>query len=75
MPPLVFSLTPLGPPHKTVEISFYVTTLIRNGYDAAPLAAQFNAKPIEIKVFFAGTLAGDRNQELTDQMRAAGVPI
>jgi type II secretory pathway predicted ATPase ExeA len=50
-------------------------TLIRNGYDAATLAAQFNAKPIEIKAFFAGTLAGDRTQELTDQMRAAGVPI
>lgn len=39
------------------------------------LATQFNAKPREIRAFFAGTLAADRTQELTDQMRAAGVPL
>jgi type II secretory pathway predicted ATPase ExeA len=50
-------------------------TLTRNGYDAATLATQFNAKPLEIRAFLSGTLPGDRTQELTEQMRAAGVPV
>jgi hypothetical protein len=48
---------------------------MRNGYDAATLATQFNAKPLEIREFLSGVLPGDRTQELTDQMRAAGAPV
>jgi len=49
--------------------------LIRNGYDAATLAREFGAKPAEIRTFLAGTLGAERTRELTDQMRAAGVPL
>ena len=57
--------------------------LIRNGYDAATLAREFGALaqtsgfavPAEIRTFLAGTLGADRTRELTDQMRAAGVPL
>lgn len=49
--------------------------LIRNGYDAATLAREFGAKLAEIRTFLAGTLGADRTRELTDQMRAAGVPL
>jgi len=46
-------------------------TPIRNDYDAAKPAAQFNATPTEMKAFFVGTFAGDRTQEMTEQVRAA----
>lgn len=49
--------------------------LIRNGYDAATLVRAFGAKPAEIRTFVAGTLGADRTRELTDHMRAAGVPL
>ena len=49
--------------------------LIRNGYDAVTLAREFGAKPAEIRTFLAGTLGAERTRELTDQMRAAGVPL
>lgn len=49
--------------------------LIRNGYDAATLVRAFGAKPAEIRTFVAGTLGTDRTRELTDHMRAAGVPL
>jgi hypothetical protein len=49
--------------------------LIRNGYDAATLAREFGAKPTEIRTFLAGTLEAERARELTDKMRAAGVPL
>lgn len=49
--------------------------LIRNGYDATTLAREFGAKPGEIRTFLSGTLGADRTRELTDQMRAAGVPL
>lgn len=39
------------------------------------LADQFNAKPVEIKAFLAGTLHADRTHELTDLMKAAGIPV
>lgn len=49
--------------------------LIRNGYDAATLAREFGVKPAEIRVFLAGTLEAERARELTEKMRAAGVPL
>jgi type II secretory pathway predicted ATPase ExeA len=49
--------------------------LTRNGYDAATLATQLRAKPAEIRDFLAGTLAADRTRELTEQLRAGGVPV
>lgn len=49
--------------------------LTRNGYDAATLATQLHARPAEIRDFLAGTLAADRTRELTEQLRAAGVPV
>jgi type II secretory pathway predicted ATPase ExeA len=49
--------------------------LTRNGYDAATLATQLRARPVEIRDFLAGTLAADRTRELTEQLRAAGVPV
>ena len=56
--------------------------LIRNGYDAT-LAREFGASaqtsgfavPAEIRTFLAGTLGVERTRELTDHMRAAGVPL
>jgi hypothetical protein len=49
--------------------------LIRNGYDATTLAREFGAKPAEIRTFLAGTLEAERARELTDKMRAVGVPL
>jgi hypothetical protein len=50
-------------------------TLTRNCYDASTLTREFGAKPVEIRSFLAGTLGAERTRELTDQMRAAGVPV
>ena len=50
-------------------------TLTRNGYDAPALAALLNARPAEVRDFLAGTLAGDRAREFTEQLRIAGVPV
>jgi type II secretory pathway predicted ATPase ExeA len=50
-------------------------TLTRHGYDVRTLAEQFSAKPVEIKAFLAGTLHADRARELTEAMKAAGVPV
>jgi len=50
-------------------------TLTRNGYDAPALAMLLNAKPAEVQDFLAGTLAGDRTREFTEQLRIAGVPV
>jgi len=50
-------------------------TLTRHGYDVRTLADQFNAKPVEIKAFLAGTLHPDRTHELTEIMKAAGIPV
>ncbi len=50
-------------------------TLTRNGYDAPALILLLNAKPAEVRDFLAGTLAGDRTREFTEQLRIAGVPV
>ena len=50
-------------------------TLTRNGYDAATIVAQCNAKPAEVRAFLAGTLDTDRTRDLTEQLRAVGVPL
>ena len=50
-------------------------TLTRNGYDAPALTGLLNAKPAEVRDFLAGTLAGDRTREFTEQLRIAGVPV
>ena len=50
-------------------------TLTRNGYDAPALTTLLNAKPAEVRDFLAGTPAGDRTREFTDQLRIAGVPV
>jgi hypothetical protein len=42
---------------------------------AAAPAEQFNVKPVESKAFLAGTLHADRTRELTEVMKAAGVPV
>lgn len=50
-------------------------TLTRNGYDAASLAVQLNAKPSDVRAFLAGSLDADLSRELTDKLRQAGVPL
>ncbi len=50
-------------------------TLTRNGYDASSLAGQLNARPSDVRAFLVGTLDPERTQELTEQLRAAGVPL
>jgi type II secretory pathway predicted ATPase ExeA len=50
-------------------------TLTRNGYDVPALIVLLHAKPAEVRDYLAGTLAGDRTREFTEQLRAAGVPI
>ena len=48
-------------------------TLTRNGYDAAALATQLNARPSDIRSFLVGTLAPEHSHELTEQLlRQAG---
>ncbi len=50
-------------------------TLTRHGYDVRTLADQFNVKPVEIKAFLTGALHAERTRELTEIMKAAGVPV
>ena len=39
------------------------------------LAEQFGARPAEIRQLFRGDLNAARTQELSEQMRRAGLPI
>jgi type II secretory pathway predicted ATPase ExeA len=48
--------------------------LMRNGYDIASLAEQFDAKPAEVRQLLRGELEPSRARELLDEMRAAGLP-
>lgn len=50
-------------------------TLTRNGYDAAAITAQFNAKPSDVRAYLAGTLDPENARELTDKLRQVGVPV
>ena len=50
-------------------------TLTRNGYDAATLTAQLGARPSDVRSLLAGTLDPEHTRELTEQLRAAGVPV
>lgn len=50
-------------------------TLTRNGYDLPALNVLLHAKPAEVRDFLAGTLAGDRTREFTEQLRIAGLPV
>jgi type II secretory pathway predicted ATPase ExeA len=49
--------------------------LTRHGYTVRALIEQFGANPAEIRQFLRGELGGARGQELSDRMRAAGLPI
>jgi hypothetical protein len=49
--------------------------LTRHGYTVRALAEQFSAKPAEIRQLFRGELNPARTQELSQRMRAAGLPI
>lgn len=49
--------------------------LTRHGYDTRMLAEQFDAKPAEIRKLLRGGLDPVRTRELTDEMRAAGLPL
>lgn len=49
--------------------------LTRHGYDTRMLAEQFDAKPAEIRKLLRGGLDPVRARELTDEMRAAGLPL
>ena len=49
--------------------------LTRHGYNVKNLATQFHAKPAEIRLFLRGALNEQRTHELTEQMRAAGLPM
>jgi len=49
--------------------------LTRHGYDTKRLADQFDAKPAEIRQLLRGGLDPARARELTDDMRAAGLPL
>ena len=50
-------------------------TLIRHGYSEKVIADQFRYKPAEIRKFFKGDLDAARVQEMTTEMREAGLPI
>lgn len=50
-------------------------TLNRNGYDAAGIAQQFNAKPSDVRAYLAGVLDHNSSRELTEKLRQAGVPL
>ncbi len=47
----------------------------RHGYDTKSLADQFDTKPAEIRQLLRGVLDPARTRELTDDMRAAGLPL
>ena len=49
--------------------------LTRHGYDLRSLCEQFDARPAEIRQLLRGDLDPARTNELTDQMRAAGLPV
>ena len=49
--------------------------LTRHGYDMKAICEQFDAKPAEVRKLMRGELQGARASELTDEMRAAGLPI
>lgn len=49
--------------------------LTRHGYNVKSLATQFHTKPAEIRQFLRGALNEQRTHELTEQMRAAGLPL
>lgn len=49
--------------------------LTRHGYNVKSLATQFHTKPTEIRQFLRGALNEQRTHELTEQMRAAGLPL
>ena len=49
--------------------------LTRHGYDLRSLCEQFDARPAEIRQLLRGDLDPARTNELTDQMRAAGLPL
>lgn len=49
--------------------------LVRHGYRVNDLAAQFDAKPAEIKALFSNTLESSRGNELKKRMLAAGLSL
>ena len=49
--------------------------LTRHGYDLKAICDQFDARPAEVRKLLRGELEGARAGELTDEMRAAGLPI
>ena len=49
--------------------------LTRLGYSDKVLAKEFYAKPTEIRRFLDGQLEPNRARDLTEQMRAAGLPL
>ena len=49
--------------------------LTRHGYDTKSLADQFDARPAEIRQLLRGGLDPARARELTDDMRAAELPL
>ena len=49
--------------------------LTRHGYDVKAICDQFDARPAEVRKLLRGELEGARAGELTDEMRAAGLPI
>lgn len=49
--------------------------LTRYGYDTKSLADQFYAKPAEIRQLLRGGLDSVHARELTDNIRAAGLPL
>ena len=49
--------------------------LTRHGYDLKAICEQFDARPAEVRKLLRGELEGARAGELTDEMRAAGLPI
>jgi len=59
----------------SVHVDDLEPRLIRHGYSAKSLADQFNAKPSEIRQFLLGELDNARTHDLSEKMRAAGLPI
>lgn len=62
---------------NTISVGFdeLDARLARIGYTPVTLAAQFDAKPAEIRRFLKGKLDSDRTAELSNAMRRAGLPL
>lgn len=57
------------------ELSDWVATVTRHGYDVRSLSDILNVRPSEVKQLLGGQLDPMRTQELNEQLRVAGLPV